>query len=57
MLTEWLRIMLDEIARKQAECESARAEQQARELERAQAKSEPKRKPSHAARAAPEPRR
>lgn len=54
MLTEWLRIMLDEIARKQADRESARAEQQARELERAPAKSESKRKPN---RAGPEPRR
>ncbi|HEY7377566.1 MAG TPA: hypothetical protein VH542_02665 [Steroidobacteraceae bacterium] len=54
MLTDWLRIMLDEIARKQAERESARAEQQARELESAPARSESKRKPT---RAEPEPRR
>ncbi|HKE43748.1 MAG TPA: hypothetical protein VKB41_04330 [Steroidobacteraceae bacterium] len=38
MLTDWLRIMLDEIARKQAELESGRTEQRARESECAQQK-------------------
>ena len=34
MLTDWLKIMMDEIARKQAERESARVEQELRERER-----------------------
>lgn len=34
MLSDWLRLMLDEIARKRAERESALAEQQQRDLER-----------------------
>ncbi len=34
MLTDWLKIMMDEIARKQAELDSARAEEQLRENER-----------------------
>jgi hypothetical protein len=34
MLTDWLKIMMDEIARKQGELDSARAEQQLRESER-----------------------
>lgn len=34
MLSDWLKLMLEEIARKQAERDGARAEQQQRELER-----------------------
>jgi hypothetical protein len=34
MLTDWLKIMLDEIARKQADLDRARTEQQLRENER-----------------------
>jgi hypothetical protein len=37
MLSDWLRLMLEEIARKQTERESARAEQQQRDLEHAAA--------------------
>jgi hypothetical protein len=33
-MTEWLRIMLDEIARRRAEREAARIEEERRELER-----------------------
>jgi hypothetical protein len=36
-MTEWLKLMLEEIARKQAEQESGRAEQALREREQAQA--------------------
>jgi hypothetical protein len=39
MLTDWLKIMMDEIARKQAELDHARAEQQLRENERKTAES------------------
>lgn len=41
MLTDWLKIMMDEIARKQAELDRARAEQQLRENERATAEALP----------------
>jgi hypothetical protein len=41
MLTDWLKIMMDEIARKQAELESARAEQELRERERSVAQQPP----------------
>ena len=53
MLTDWLKIMLDEIARKQAELDSGRAEQQRREQERATAEphQEAKRRASKGAKA------
>jgi hypothetical protein len=38
-MTEWLKLMLEEIARKQAEQESARAELALREQERASARN------------------
>jgi hypothetical protein len=41
MLTDWLKIMMDEIARKQAELENARAEQERRERERSAAQPSP----------------
>ncbi|HZF25190.1 MAG TPA: hypothetical protein VEZ88_02930 [Steroidobacteraceae bacterium] len=56
MLSDWLRIMLDEIARKQTQLENARAEQQSRELDRARAPPEPARKAGRRARGAPERR-
>lgn len=52
MLSDWLKLMLEEIARKQAERDGARAEQQQRELERAA----PARKTEQAGEDAPAPR-
>lgn len=44
-MTEWLKLMLEEIARKQAEQESGRAEQALRERELAPAPSDKPRSP------------
>jgi hypothetical protein len=44
MLTDWLKIMMDEIARKQVELDSARAEQQLRENERKAVEAQPDKK-------------
>jgi hypothetical protein len=37
MISEWMKVMLEEISRKKAEAEQARAEEQARADERARA--------------------
>jgi hypothetical protein len=37
MMSEWMKVMLEEISRKKAEAEQARAEEQARADERARA--------------------
>ena len=41
MISEWMKVMLEEIARKKAEAEEVRAEQRRRSAERRQAQGPP----------------